>query len=625
MRAHMPIVTLVLFVLPVVVPGLTAATANAEVITVCWDGSGDYLTIQEGIDAALDGDEVVVCDGIYTGAGNKNLDFGGKAITVRSANGPDDCIIDCQNDGRGFYFHSGETAAAAVHGFTVTNGNAERGGGIYCQEGSPTISGCTIRRNTTEGVAGGVYCGEGSPTISDCTIVGNTATVNGGGVGCGPGSPVISNCAIAENTAEQYFGGGVFCECGDLTLVDSTITGDVARYGGGICCLYGSAAISNCTVTGNTADEYGGGLHCYDNDAAITDCTIVENLSLGDGGAVYCGAGSPTISECRIVGNIAADAGGGIYCAYNTPRIVNCLITANTGAGDHCYGGGAIHWGSGSATISNCEIAANTAFNGGAISSCFGKDTVVNCVITANAAYDDGGAVFSSASDVTLTGCTLAVNAAGSRGGAVCSNWGSKTMIGNCILWADTALVGPEMALRDGSQVTVSYCDIQGGSSAADVGETCTLNWGPGNIDADPLFVNPENGHLRLALGSPCIDAGCNWAVPPDTADLDDDGDTNEYTPLDLGGKGRFFDDPYTADTGCGCPPIVDMGAYEFGWTGPQPCLGDLDCDRDVDESDLGILLAAWHSSAEGDLNCDGVTDHPDLGLLLAHWGDVCP
>jgi len=129
----------------------------------------------------------------------------------------------------------------------------------------------------------------------------------------------------------------------------------------------------------------------------------------------------------------------------------------------------------------------------------------------------------------------------------------------------------------------------------------------------------------HLSPASPCIDAGCNGALPRDWADLDDDGDVTEITPLDLDGEGRFFDDPDTDDTGCCCPPIVDMGAYEFGDTGPQPCPGDLDCDRVVGHSDLGILLAAWHGSAEGDLNCDGLTDHADLGILLGNWGNICP
>jgi len=185
----------------------------------------------------------------------------------------------------------------------------------------------------------------------------------------------------------------------------------------------------------------------------------------------------------------------------------------------------------------------------------------------------------------------------------------SSPMITNSILWGDT----PDEVYVDPGSPSIVYCNIEGGWT------------GTGNINADPTFVDPNNGDYHLSPGSPCIDAGCNRGVPPDTADLDDDGDTAEFTPLDLDGEGRFFDDPDTPDSGCGCPPIVDMGAYEFGGTGPQPCLGDLDCNRVVGHSDLGILLSAWQSANDGDLNCDGVTNHSDLGILLSHWGNVCP
>ena len=75
--------------------------------------------------------------------------------------------------------------------------------------------------------------------------------------------------------------------------------------------------------------------------------------------------------------------------------------------------------------------------------------------------------------------------------------------------------------------------------------------------------MNPSAGNLRVWASSPAIDAGDNSAVPADTADLDEDGDTGEPTPIDLDGGARFIDATDTPDTGNGTPPIVDMGAYE--------------------------------------------------------------
>jgi hypothetical protein len=98
----------------------------------------------------------------------------------------------------------------------------------------------------------------------------------------------------------------------------------------------------------------------------------------------------------------------------------------------------------------------------------------------------------------------------------------------------------------------VSYSNVLGGAI------------GVGNLAQDPLFRDPAARNFRLAAGSPCIDAGANFLVPPDSVDLNGDGDHDGPVPWDLDGSRRLRDDPATPDTGIGVAPIVDMGAYEY-------------------------------------------------------------
>ena len=183
----------------------------------------DYPTIQAGIDAAAGGDIVLVADGNYIGPGNKDLDFKGKAITVQSENGPKSCVIDLQGNGRGFYFHGGETKFSVLSGFTITNGRADYGGGIRCSS-EPTITNCRIVGNRAERSGGGIFCAVRSCTVTNCMIINNTAIL-GGGIYISHARIQITNCTITGNRATSQ-GGGVYVNDSAANITNSILWGD---------------------------------------------------------------------------------------------------------------------------------------------------------------------------------------------------------------------------------------------------------------------------------------------------------------------------------------------------------------------------------------------------------------
>ncbi len=174
-------------------------------------------------------------------------------------------------------------------------------------------------------------------------------------------------------------------------------------------------------------------------------------------------------------------------------------------------------------------------------------------------------------------------------------------------------------------EITASYNDVEGGKAGAFVQGGFTLNWGLGNINADPLFVAPGIGDYHLSSGSPCSDAGNNWGVPIDGDDYDQDGYTAELFPVDLDGNPRFNADEADFDPGCGVPVVVDMGAYEYQFNPIEEVIfADLNGDGVVGILDLLGVLAGWgdaRNNCLADLDIDGDAGIFDLLTLLAHWG----
>lgn len=350
------------------------ATGSPQTIEVTLFVHGGYLhvpeefgTIQEAIDVAVDGETVIVEPNTYTGPGNKNLDYGGKAITVRSIDPEDPCVvvatvIDCQNSGRGFYFHSGEEANSVLAGFTikrgVVSGDPAMGGGIYCSGASPTIENCIIRNNRANGDAGsypggngrrayggGVYNTSGIPRFVKCTISDNTASGGPGGDSDDMGWPGMGGRAYGGG----LYGSGITIE--DCTLSNNKALGGRAgndhgmlwsgeagdAYGGGI---YGSLEVSSTVISGNTAHggvflydgfpgaAYGGGL-C--GGSTIENCLIIENVAEdsdegywdNSGGGAY---GAATITNTTICNNVAPQDVGGVAGATT---VINCILWGN--------------------------------------------------------------------------------------------------------------------------------------------------------------------------------------------------------------------------------------------------------------------------------------------------------
>jgi hypothetical protein len=253
-------------------------TSAARTIYVDDDGPADFNTIQAAINDSNDGDTIIVSDGTYTGDGNRDIDFLGKAVTLRSENGPHNCIIDCQgsisNPHRGFTFHSGEGPNSVLAGVTITNGYHYYGGGIYCVESSPRITNCVISDNVAPASSGfpggfytpggGIYCRDSSTTISNCIISGNQATATGGGVYCRGGSLIINNCTISDNFSHPYSaGGGIYCNEGVMTVRNSILRGNTAGKGPQMC-LSGNIYVNQCsTIRISYSDVQGGQEQIY--------------------------------------------------------------------------------------------------------------------------------------------------------------------------------------------------------------------------------------------------------------------------------------------------------------------------------------------------------------------------
>jgi hypothetical protein len=300
------------------------------------------------------------------------------------------------------------------------------------------------------------------------------------------------------------------------------------------------------TITGGMADE------------------LVSPHSAG-GGLLNVG-GSPLISNCLFVGNHGKFAGGLYNIGVGSLSVLNCSFINNSAQWE---GGGASSFSSGEPVFMNCAFLGNVGAQGAGVNM-RSAALMVNCLFSGNEGSAEGGGIFIMASSPRLINCTFSGNTSGIGGGMYnihSGSVGSQAFLSNCIFWGNTAsFFGDELAASGSSEPTIAYSTVRGSGGSGDGWDDTIGEDGGGNIDGDPLFVDPdgqddiygtEDDDLTLSRVSPCVESGNNIALPADAYDMDGDGDLDEPIPFDLKGNPRVTD----GDTDGSA--IVDMGAFE--------------------------------------------------------------
>jgi len=491
-------------------PNSTWASVLSDTLHV----PANYATIQEAIDAAIDGNVVLVADGTYL----ENINFSGKAITVAShfltdgdSTHIENTIIDGSDpshpdSGSVIVFNSGEDTTSILCGFTITGGTGTYdpfpvriGGGILCLMSGAKIINCHIENNTIEyqmGIVNGGGISVGPPgntswVILENNIISNNSILGAGGSGGGIG--VIGNVKLlnniieyntAESIGESIWGGGIALSTNNIpSNYERFVIGNIIRH---------NKAIAP-TGTGNDGGVGGGLAISGESNATIKNNVITYN---------------------EVQSNVPVNNcfGGGVILQNQTSNTIfsNNIVAFNKAlSNSECKGAGIVLWG---ADFSPNPILYN--------------NIIVN---NTNGTYGGGLYIggWGGVNTSTIINNTIYQNSA-TYGGAVYSDQAQPLII-NSILWNN----GSEI-FSTGGEVKVYYSDIQGGFT------------GEGNIDANPLFVDPTNGDFQLQNQiSPCLQKGV------DSIDI---GGTMYYCPpLCINGVPR----PSPAGT------LPDIGACE--------------------------------------------------------------
>ncbi len=323
---------------------LLFGVAQAAVLTVRADSKGDHSTIQSAVDAAVDGDVVVVGPGTW----RESVDLGAKTITLRGAVGARATVLD--PGGLPAFAMRAVGGASTVADFTIRNPGRQ---GVRCSDGALALQDVVLEGLGSSGVDGGAV------RLVNCTLTAQGALFRrnrasrGGHIFATLGSSVqLVDTVLAAGDASESGGAVHLGEGTTLTAADSRFEDNLARVHGGA--IYAAdltqveltrVDVTDNAVTGEESDHGGGGLWLEDavlltaSQGAWTGNDCIDSEYRGEGGALRAGEyGDVTLDQLEISGN-SCYSGGGAYIVGDTTDelettvvMQDLVVTSNTAA-----------------------------------------------------------------------------------------------------------------------------------------------------------------------------------------------------------------------------------------------------------------------------------------------------
>lgn len=480
---------------------------------------------------------------------HNSADFGGGIYCIEgsspnvSLNTINDNTAENSYDGLGGGIYCSESYSHEFTDNTVFNNYAKQfGGGIYCEDTIDLeIVDNTITGNRTDNGGGGIYCtGPYSPYISLNDISSNQSKI-GGGIYCGPyykayitlntinfnqatysylggagifchelSGPTIKNNTINSNIATNSAGGGVYLSGGSIPFVsENTIELNSSSLGGGVFAGSGARLIDN-SICNNSSLSAGGGVYSL-GEVLIINNEISLNSSSNKAGGIYIQSGSgANLKGNQICENEAASQGGGIFLENASTVVWENTISKNVA---NTSGGGIWTEGFSFPEFRRNRISHNKAmYDGGGIVCADGSQArITNNLIFENETdifgICHGGGIYCFNAKPNILANTIVNNQSASRGGGIYC-WDSEGTVINSIIRGNSSAIGEQIYMSS-SGTQFWHCNIEDG-------------WpGMGNIDDDPLFVDPGNEDFHLTGLSPCINMGGNGWGPEEDIDVD--------------------------------------------------------------------------------------------------------